>query len=408
MSALTSLCCRLGYPEPPPPFSPPPPGPPPPFVDLALLTWVLLTPNDTNSVDGASPPASSPLQKSAYQDEFMQILTWGAALVQKGLQVQTRVLGLKFANTVLDEKKRLDPVIVYQIVLSVDLGSGETSTTVGAAEQGRASMTPVQASGLEGALASYLNGWAASYVAVTRINSSEIEHLYFSPAAAPSSSGPQPPSSSLALVEIEVAVFQCPKPDPNTAGAGPPPNCEEVVARTALQNFFTSDEAATLGAHNGSIAVLMSPPPPPPPGMPPPIPATPSAWAPWHLDMLDHRESLPPPPPSPDRTWLATAKGSGVSVYLVSSGIQADHKEFEYVDGAPGSRVKPMWGFNGLPPDEDCADGDAWYAFGTYAASLIAGQTVGVAKNATLYSGEQEVFIWLHLKQGSKNYLCFI
>ena len=33
-----------------------------------------------------------------------------------------------------------------------------------------------------------------------------------------------------------------------------------------------------------------------------------------------------------------------------------------------------------------------WYGFGTYAASLIGGLTLGAAKNATIYSGAQRLY----------------
>jgi hypothetical protein len=113
------------------------------------------------------------------------------------------------------------------------------------------------------------------------------------------------------------------------------------------------------------------------------------------------------------------------------------------MDGRPGTRVKPLWGYQGvhsshiarlgqpglqtcrhslaqlqaggqvwrhsnayiaivkvcwclnrppqlaagLDPLQDCGDYYVHYGFGTYAASLIGGLTVGVAKNVTIYSG---------------------
>jgi hypothetical protein len=57
------------------------------------------------------------------------------------------------------------------------------------------------------------------------------------------------------------------------------------------------------------------------------------------------------------------------------------------LDGSPGTRIKPGWGYQGLDPLSDCADGSTlWYSFGTYAASLIGGLRSGVAKNVTIYS----------------------
>lgn len=42
----------------------------------------------------------------------------------------------------------------------------------------------------------------------------------------------------------------------------------------------------------------------------------------------------------------------------------------------------------GLNPLEDCSDSFAWFAFGTYAASIIGGLNVGVARNVTIHSGK--------------------
>lgn len=51
----------------------------------------------------------------------------------------------------------------------------------------------------------------------------------------------------------------------------------------------------------------------------------------------------------------------------------------------------------GLNPLEDCSDSFAWFAFGTYAASIIGGLNVGVARNVTIHSGETKFLfkMWL-------------
>ena len=102
---------------------------------------------------------------------------------------------------------------------------------------------------------------------------------------------------------------------------------------------------------------------------------------PWHLDRLD-QASLPL-----DNKFTASADGTGVNVYLLSSGVRADHEEFKFSDGRPGSRVRSAWGFEGQDPLKDCEDAFVWYGFGTYAAGMIAGLRQGVAKNATIHSG---------------------
>ena len=61
-----------------------------------------------------------------------------------------------------------------------------------------------------------------------------------------------------------------------------------------------------------------------------------------HLDRIDQRE-LPL-----DGKLNANASGTGVNVYILSSGIQSTHDEFKYSDGTPGSRVQAAWGYMGL------------------------------------------------------------
>lgn len=53
----------------------------------------------------------------------------------------------------------------------------------------------------------------------------------------------------------------------------------------------------------------------------------------------------------------------------------------------PSSLSSCLCALPGLNPLEDCGDSFAWYGFGTYAASIIGGKTLGVAKNATIHSG---------------------
>lgn len=73
--------------------------------------------------------------------------------------------------------------------------------------------------------------------------------------------------------------------------------------------------------------------------------------------------------------------------YILSSGVRKDHVEFGLPDGGPGSRVLGLWGWNNSDPLGDCPDAARYYGRGTFAASLAAGRRVGVAKNATIWSG---------------------
>ena len=78
-------------------------------------------------------------------------------------------------------------------------------------------------------------------------------------------------------------------------------------------------------------------------------------------------------------------------------GVRQTHGEFQHLNPAiKGSRVKGLWGFEGLDPLKDCSDSSLFYGFGTFAAGLVAGLQYGVAKNATIYSGGQQLrLIWV-------------
>lgn len=76
---------------------------------------------------------------------------------------------------------------------------------------------------------------------------------------------------------------------------------------------------------------------------------------------------------------------------LALQGVRGDHVEFEYLDGTPGTRAQPFWGFNDSNPLEDCPkDAGRYYGRGSYAASLCCGTSTGVAKGATIQSGGLE------------------
>lgn len=64
-----------------------------------------------------------------------------------------------------------------------------------------------------------------------------------------------------------------------------------------------------------------------------------------HLDRIDQR-ALPL-----DEQFTASALGSGVDVFIVSSGVRGDHEEFAALAGAgAGSRVREAWS---LPGEQD-------------------------------------------------------
>jgi subtilisin family serine protease len=75
-----------------------------------------------------------------------------------------------------------------------------------------------------------------------------------------------------------------------------------------------------------------------------------------------------------DGMYNFSATGSGVNVYVIDSGIRSTHVEF-------GGRVVPAYDNVG---DGYGPDGCLWH--GTMVAGIVGGATVGLAKNATLYS----------------------
>merc|ERR1712038_1730915 len=85
----------------------------------------------------------------------------------------------------------------------------------------------------------------------------------------------------------------------------------------------------------------------------------------WGLDRIDQRD-LPV-----DNTYNPYADGSGVTAYILDTGIRITHEEF-----ADGNRAE--WGenFTGDGRDEDCN------GHGTHVAGTVAGKEYGVAKKA--------------------------
>ncbi len=83
---------------------------------------------------------------------------------------------------------------------------------------------------------------------------------------------------------------------------------------------------------------------------------------PWGLDRIDQR-ALPL-----SRTYTYNSTGAGVRVYVIDTGLQANHPDF----GGRAQNVYDAFGGNG----EDCQ------GHGTHVGGTIAGATYGVAKSA--------------------------
>lgn len=100
----------------------------------------------------------------------------------------------------------------------------------------------------------------------------------------------------------------------------------------------------------------------------------------WHLDRLDQLV------PTLDNTYWPIGDASGVDVYILDSGINYHHQEFEY--RAKYAGLDPTDDINSQNPDSTTVRqyGNDCHGHGTHVASLCGGKTYGAAKKVTLYS----------------------
>lgn len=103
-------------------------------------------------------------------------------------------------------------------------------------------------------------------------------------------------------------------------------------------------------------------------------------YATWGLDRVDQREE------NLNRAYAFTGTGSGVNVYIMDSGINYTHNEFEGRAslGVDLVRLYPDPEFD--QDDPEVEDGGDCSGHGTHVAGTVGGKTYGVAKNASLIS----------------------
>ncbi|KAL4526936.1 hypothetical protein Ndes2526A_g01353 [Nannochloris sp. 'desiccata'] len=354
-----------------------------PYVDIAAILWQI-------------PQKVVPGKPVPWGTQSQAVLLWGEALQQRGLNVTVKVLSLNVAQTTLSRQIQLFPLEVVQTLVELDLEYSNTSNDklmtaaeINATTRTTSGLTPNQTWAVTDGAEKYLNGFATSNIEVSQANQVVLTTKYPEVAA-----NLQP---GKALLELQISVYACQEDDSTglLEAKQPPENCELDVAKRTLDAFFRDPKTLAsfsqvgLGWDNTIIAAqyrhiplaALNPAGTANSG----VVSSSEQWLPWHLDILDQR-SLPL-----DGKFTSTADGTGVNIYVISSGMQADHQEFaqKNSDGTFNtdiSRVNGLWGVDGIDPKTDCPDGSLWYYFGTWAASIIAGSTVGVAKNATLHS----------------------
>ena len=97
------------------------------------------------------------------------------------------------------------------------------------------------------------------------------------------------------------------------------------------------------------------------------------AQLPWHLDHID-QWSRPH-----DQFYHPIGDGEGVDIYILDTGVDYNHNEFE--NRAKYAGYDPMDVYR-----SDARIGTDCNGHGTHIASIAAGRTYGVAKKANIYS----------------------
>lgn len=99
----------------------------------------------------------------------------------------------------------------------------------------------------------------------------------------------------------------------------------------------------------------------------------------WHLDRLD--QVLP----TLDNSYWPIGDARGVDVYILDSGINYDHEEFDNRAKYPGRDPTDEYNVNFPDLMLERQYGRDCHGHGTHVASLCGGKTYGTAKKVTLY-----------------------
>jgi hypothetical protein len=168
-----------------------------------------------------------------------------------------------------------------------------------------------------------------------------------------------------------------PPPPPPPPPSPPPPSRQFAQCEDGLDNDgdskidYPADPGCGIDTDLDETDPPPPPPPPPPPRPPPPPPPPPPPSAPvcdphatWGIDRIDQRRC------PLDGQFRPQHDGTGVTIYVVDSGIARDHSEF-----GTRARFGANYGGDGIA-DRDC------HGHGTHVAAIAAGRTYGVARNA--------------------------
>ncbi|KAK9807895.1 hypothetical protein WJX72_012418 [[Myrmecia] bisecta] len=351
-----------------------------PFADILVRVYLLR--------NLTAPPSTPPVSQGVNQNVsrfFTLFVRWIGRTVQLGLDITSRLLSADSSDqhaylAKIPNHVGLRPLQLTALQIRL---AGPSAGSFGA-EQASAVLHVLRVA-MSGSVLSSLQvqDFSQSGLSQDEVLLNVIVALYDCP----------PPGTSLNITGIPVAELTGSELAPPACAAVNRARVTDIFAGAPLMVSAGADssknvslqsllDTAGLGLQASLVSISDFPSPAATPAVPPLSALTsqqPLQTVPWHLDRLD-QQALPL-----DGQFTASNAGEGVSIYLVSSGVRATHQEFLGSSGK-GSRVKPAFALGGLDPLQDCVDAMPWYGFGTFYASLMVGNTQGIARNATLYS----------------------